>query len=516
MATSYDEVAYTSHSYPDTQIAHQYIVGRVLGLAPCDIHKARVLELGCASGGNLVPMAAAYPGSVFLGIDQSERQIAVGRQLIAEAGLKNAKIEAMSILDFPAEMGEFDYIVCHGVFSWVAKPVQDAILGIIQRHLSESGLAVVSYNTLPGWNAVRSVRDMMLYHAKFFAEPERKVKEARSLLKFMRDSTATTGGPYGTVLDTEQKLLARQGDYYLYHDHLEEVNDQFYLYEFMERAAACDLSYVGDSDLPSMFLGNMSKEVVSVLGATNDQIRQEQYMDFVRNRRFRKTILCRRGQKTSLSITPDRLEPFYLRALIKPTPDNPVDLSGIHVFKGPGDFNLTTRTPETTAVVRNFVESTATGPVRECDLVATFRSRHPEYAVDRMLAAFREFSVRLLFAGAISLSVDPWLTVTVAGERPKALALARHQVRLGLPVTNERRETVGLEPVARLFLGQLDGSRTKPELALWISKQIAGGALKIQSVTPGAVVSEQEHGQIANGILDMLLKQVAGMALLEA
>jgi cyclopropane fatty-acyl-phospholipid synthase-like methyltransferase len=109
--TPYDSVPYGVASYSDTHIARLHMIGRLLGMEPPDFRRARVLELGCAAGGNLLPMADQYRASDFTGIDLSPVQIRQGRELIAELGLSNVALRAESIVDFPASAGKFDYII---------------------------------------------------------------------------------------------------------------------------------------------------------------------------------------------------------------------------------------------------------------------------------------------------------------------------------------------------------------------------------------------------------------------
>src|SRR5262245_26957983 len=77
--TQYDLVPDESHPHATTHIEHLYTLGRLFGMAPPDFRRARVLELGSAAGGNLVPMALGCPDGRFLGIDLSGREIEQGR-----------------------------------------------------------------------------------------------------------------------------------------------------------------------------------------------------------------------------------------------------------------------------------------------------------------------------------------------------------------------------------------------------------------------------------------------------
>src|SRR4051794_35074498 len=110
---------YESVPFPQTQPARLAAVAHVFSLAAPSPRTARVLELGCASGGNLIPLAAHYPEGEFVGVDLSQRQIDEGKARIERLGLKNIRLRQMSLMDLKPKDGTFDYIICHGVYSWV-------------------------------------------------------------------------------------------------------------------------------------------------------------------------------------------------------------------------------------------------------------------------------------------------------------------------------------------------------------------------------------------------------------
>lgn len=151
-STSYDEIPYSDNCFPYTHPDHLATVATFHGLTPPPVRNCRVLELGCARGGNIIPMALGLPEGRFLGIDLSSRQIAEGRSIIEKLGLQNIDLQTLGITDIGENSGLFDYIVCHGVYSWVPDQVRDKILAICSENLAPSGVAYVSYNTYPGWH----------------------------------------------------------------------------------------------------------------------------------------------------------------------------------------------------------------------------------------------------------------------------------------------------------------------------------------------------------------------------
>ena len=118
----------------------------MFGMETPPLSHCRVLELGCAAGWNLIPQAVDYSESRFVGVDLSQRQIDEGHSMVQSLGLDNIELRQASILDVDRSWGEFDYIICHGVYSWVDAEVRDKILAICKENLSPNGVAYVSYN----------------------------------------------------------------------------------------------------------------------------------------------------------------------------------------------------------------------------------------------------------------------------------------------------------------------------------------------------------------------------------
>lgn len=141
----------------------QKTVLQLLGYVTPELKKARVLEIGCSFGGNIIPFAIAHPDAEVIGIDLSEIQIKEGNNIIKYLGLENIQLHHKNIMNFEEDYGKFDYIICHGVFSWVTDEVQNKILEVIKNHLSENGSAIISYNTYPGWKHIDILRDIMKF-----------------------------------------------------------------------------------------------------------------------------------------------------------------------------------------------------------------------------------------------------------------------------------------------------------------------------------------------------------------
>jgi 2-polyprenyl-3-methyl-5-hydroxy-6-metoxy-1,4-benzoquinol methylase len=190
IGAAYDETPYVSTAFPQTHPDKLCAMARLFGLDAPAPARARVLELGCADGTNLLPMAQHAPGARFLGLDASAKQVESAQAAIAKCGLGNVEIRQQDLLEFAASEGKFDYIIAHGLFSWVPAKVREKVLSICRDHLSDNGVAFVSYNALPGWGMRTPLREMMLFHTQAISDPKAKVDKARALIAFLADATA--------------------------------------------------------------------------------------------------------------------------------------------------------------------------------------------------------------------------------------------------------------------------------------------------------------------------------------
>lgn len=336
LRSSYDEVPYRSLPLRQTHLDHLATVASLFGFAATSIERCRVLEIGCAAGGNLIPMAASYPGSEFVGIDFSPVQIGQGAADVEALGLRNIRLLAMDVMDFDASFGAFDYIIAHGIYSWVPQNVQNRILALCASQLTASGIAIISYNTLPGWRMLAIVRDAMRYQTRGIGDPKARVAQARATLAFLSESVAGDDSAYGRLLRMAAENLRQKPDYYVLHEYLEETNEPLYFHEFIERAERHHLRYLGEADLKLMLSTGLSATTTQTLNRiATDLLGREQVLDFLRNRTFRQTMLIRDGPPLDRKVSPERVKSLWIAAPLRPS--NPP--SGVHSDK-PQGFSL--------------------------------------------------------------------------------------------------------------------------------------------------------------------------------
>ena len=513
----YDSVPYESYVYSQTQPENLYTIAALFGLEPAKIEKARVLELGCAGGGNLIPFALAYPKSECVGVDLSGEQIAQADKQKNDLKIKNIQFQQADLTKLGKDIGKFDYIICHGVFSWVPQKVRDTIFEICRDHLSDNGLAVISYNVLPGWSAVKSLRDMMMYHTKGFKTPAEQIKESRALLTFLL-ANAPGNESYRQTIERELKILNTTNDSYLYHEHLELENQQFYLHEFVDMATKKDLSYVGDTALTTMYIGNFNKKVQETLSQIKDVVKQEQYIDFLVNRRFRHSILTKKQNtpKIQRNLKPDCIFDYHIQALYS-AGENTIDKDGKIKFKKIGTAEeFSTHDLITSKLFLKLAEM-GQQPVKLDDVIKTVLKEEKSKDEAGARAIFAKSGLMLMLQGYIALHVNPLNCVTEVSKKPATTSLVRYQASQKdcTRVTTQNRQSISIDPYTRQLLLLLDGKNDLAAMVKKLKDIVKAGDLHINKDNK-PVTDEKEMNAILEQHTEATLKKLARLTLLEA
>jgi methyltransferase-like protein/cyclopropane fatty-acyl-phospholipid synthase-like methyltransferase len=502
--TSYDAVPYDDLAFAQTHPDHLAALARLFGLQPPPVATCRALELGCASGANLIPMAFNMPGAEFVGVDLSQWQIDRGLETIRAVGMGNITLQHGSILDVTPQSGLFDYIICHGVFSWVESHVQDAILRIATQNLAPAGVAYISYNTYPGWHMREMVRHMMRYHTAQFDQPAEQIEQARALLTFLV-SASDDSGPYGQLLMREAERLGHASDSYLYHEHLEQTNTPFYFHQFIERAERAGLLYLSEASVTDMLTSHFPPDVAETLDRISpDILHLEQYMDFVRNRLFRQTLLVHKAQRPQRALTPAFLHGLLVSSAA--TPDTlPVDLGAKSVVtfragRQRADVSLTATKAAFTILMERWPEAVDVDTL--CKLAM---DRAAPHLGDTTPEEARRGIMGDLFGGVMYGMVNvhtvaPNCTNTPS-ERPQAHPVAAYQAARTTRVVNAHHQIVELEPLALEVLKLADGKRTTGEILGALLARMASGGIVVED--DGQRVTSPEA---ARGILTRRLE----------
>ena len=317
--TIYSELGYKSMPFPYTTPATLEAYAALVGISAPNPKSARVLELGATYGGNIISQALFNPDATFVGIELSQEQIEKGNEVIANAGLTNVSLIQSDIASIGSEIGTFDYIIAHGVYSWVDDGVKDALLRLIDEHLAEDGIAYISYNTYPGWHTMDEVRQLMMFSNRDKTQFNHKEKVLHG--KTIGSIVGSQILKYDNLKERNSKFLGalrsvlQKDEYYVGHDHLEPNNDPVYFYQFNDHLGAHNLAYLCDADLTLSMVRSFDADIADTLDklALNDHVAQEQYLDFMLDTTFRKSIICK--AKHAESVTYDMGNPELVNSV---------------------------------------------------------------------------------------------------------------------------------------------------------------------------------------------------------
>ena len=299
---SYDELTYKSAAFAQSSPYKLEACATLLGINPPPCKNAKVLEIGCSFGGNLIPFAVNNKDARVVGIDLSGEQIRRGKEIVKEIGLSNLELIHGDICEFKSDE-KFDYIIAHGVFSWVPDFVKDAILRVVRENLSQNGVAFISYNVYPGWKVKDILRDLMLLAAKDKDSTEERLKAAKEALLVYKEVLLKIDNeefekfmPIKSLITWIDDILSKD-DFYVVHEFLEDINDPFYFKDFCEKIDKFDLAYLCDIDMKDVFVPDFGNALVDDFKNVHfaDRIQSEQFLDILNMKLFRQSLIVHKN-----------------------------------------------------------------------------------------------------------------------------------------------------------------------------------------------------------------------------
>jgi methyltransferase-like protein/2-polyprenyl-3-methyl-5-hydroxy-6-metoxy-1,4-benzoquinol methylase len=499
-------LTYPPCSYSDTHIGRLGAIGRLFNLQTADPANARVLELGCSSGINLLAMAQLFPSSEFIGIDNDKRQIDLANQALEATGLSNVKFLNQNILKISENLGAFDFIIARGIYSWVPANVKDAIFRISSENLKPNGIAYISYNCLPGWRMRGALRDMMLMHTASISNIPEKVAQSKALIKFLAES-CFEDTPYGKYLRQELDLLNKMDDCYIVQDFLEVDNDALYFRDFLESAAKYNLAYLGDSDPSTMIVDNLPLQTAETIKSLNiNLIETEQYMDFVRNRMFRSTLLCHSDSLINRNIDP--LKIIELQVSSHVTLNSYDSNSESAVFHNQEGVQFCV-TDAFTATIFAVVANTCYRPrpiktiINECLPILEKNKNFKD--TPSLPSAICQILLKGYFRKMLDFSISNCSVPFLSDDKPEALPLSRWQASNGHRLSASSLRMIQPDPCISKIVTLCDGSRSRKEIGL----DLAQAVIKKEFVL-------KEHNQSINGErLELVIDGIIDGSILE-
>jgi SAM-dependent methyltransferase len=471
---SYDELPYDSLPLPETQPDFLAALAKLHGFDAPDPRRARILELGCAQGGNLIPLAWRWPESECVGVELSRVQATAGTDFVRRLGLSNVRIVHADLAALPAGLGEFDYILAHGVLSWVPPAVQQALFDVCRRHLSPNGLAYVSFNVAAGWQRLQPLRAALLERtAAELPAPERY----RQALRVLADLETEWRDP---LLLKEIAYLKTAAPAYLFHEYLADVNAPM---DFAGFAAALDahgLRYVGEAGprrarveledawglIPESMAGRWADAEIA--------------LDDAFAARFRRAVIARADAPCAQPPRADALDGLAFHADLRCDEEVDLDDELEQTFVNPAGnrFPVTAPALKAALMLLSMRYPAALDYASLRDATRALLAEHGTARFDE--PAFREALFDLAMLHGVAPTVWPGSFADEPGALPQAHDLARAQARsAGWVVSGARHVAVDLDFAGRLLLGALDGSRDIDALAAWMQERLAENGLAL-------------------------------------
>ena len=485
---SYDELPYTCSAMPYAQPNRLATLATLFGMTPPAVATCRVLELGCCDGSNIIATAHQLPQATCWGIDLSAQQIAKGQALIKALGLSNITLKQLDIVEVAEDFGQFDYIIAHGIYSWVSASVQAKIFQICQQHLAPQGVAYISYNTKPGWNIRDTLRDMMRYYTSTLADESKRIEQLKNLLKLIAKTTSAEKSTCNQMISEELTHFTQLPDSFIFKEFLEEEHSPEYFYQFIAKAHSYGLEYLADAFFPTMLVSNFSSAVAEELHIfQNHLINQEQMMDFLRNRRFRHTLLCHQGIPLNRHLSSAVLNDFYIASSLQPVADTAKPLQQFANEQG----SVSTEQPIIQFAL-HYLSQRWPKAVAFTELTAQIKSNRGYSPEVQEQAVLSDALLNCYAKGLIEWYTYPPQLVTTITTYPQASSLARWQAQHSQPVTNQRCEVVTIENgICLRLLPYLDGSHDRTALLKQLNDWVEQGLLTIH-------IKNQETGEVIN------------------
>lgn len=457
---SYDELPYDSLPLPETQPDFLAAVARLHGFDAPDPGRARILELGCAQGGNLIPLAWRWPDAECVGVELSRVQAEAGADFVSRLGLANVRIVHGDLAALPADLGEFDYIIAHGVFSWVPPAVQQALLEVCRRHLAANGVAYISFNVAAGWEKLQPLRQALLARTDSKLPAPERHRQALAVLDAL---AAEWSDP---ALLKEIAYLRTAAPSYLFHEYLAEFNAPLRFSDFATQLAAHALQYVGEAGPRRAVV-----ELEDAWGLTPESMAgrwldAEAALDEAHATRFRRALLARAGAPCARPPRADALDALAFHADLASDEEIDLEQASEQHFVNPAGNAFPVAEPAMKAALMALAAAYP-GALAYADLLAAARHVLAEFGVAAAIdeAAFRESLFRLVVAHGVMPTVSAAAYANAPEARPRAHALARLQAASpGWVVSGARHVAMDLDPAGRALLAMLDGSRTIAEL----------------------------------------------------
>lgn len=484
---SYDDLPYDSLPLPETQPNFLAAIAALHGFAAPDPRRARVLELGCASGGNLIPLAFHYPDAEFVGIELSRVQAEAGAQFIAQLGCANVRIVHADLAALPPDLGTFDYIIAHGVFSWVPPAVQQALLRVCRVYLAPQGLAYISFNVAVGWQKIWPLREALLARTDAALPAPQRVAQARDVLAQLASEWDDP------VLLREIMHLQAAAPSYLFHEFLAEYNTPMSFAEFATHLEQTGLSYVAEAGPRRALVELENTDWLASQAIYARWLDAEVGLDEMLSTRFRRALVSRNDATPAQPPDAARLSQLAFYADLRSDDEIDLNTEVAQDFINAGGNRFSVTHPLLKAALMALSGAyPAALSYDEVRGAAQACMDHFDAQGERDADAFRTALFDLLMLHGVLPTPTRVETAAVYPDPPQAHELARLQAsRAGWMVSGAWQVGLELDAPGRALLAMLDGTHTLPQLTQTMQGVLAEQGVSLDADRIEALVEQQ-------------------------
>ena len=464
----YDEVPYPSFTFPQTHPDRLTTLAKLYGLNTAKAERSRVLELGCGDGTNLISCAYSLPESNFFGIDLSHHHIEMAKASAEYLGLTNIAFRQADVTDvLCSDVGKFDFIIAHGLYSWVPDLVREAILNIYSECLVENGVGYISYNAYPGCHLRQIGFEILHQSTPEVNDPFQRVEAGIANLRMFAEA-AQEDSLVQSILSLEYDQILERTTANIFHDEFSATNQPFYFHEFASKIKEYGFQFLSEADPASTNHAKLNENGRKLLDSVSDDIiRREQYFDFIRLTRFRRTLFCRNTIQLNRDPDPSILGDLLIGSQIRSESENAefTDASPVKFLNSKG-ASVTVNHP-LTKVVLNYLRGQWSRSLTFNELMEeAAKVLGPQNIDIEQRDQTAAFLLHLFKAGMVKLHTFQAPFADSAGPRPKVSDFARWQIENGsqsvITLTGNNLEMEDL--MQRSMIVLLDGTLSRDEL----------------------------------------------------
>lgn len=497
---TYDELPYDSLPLPETQPDFMAAMAVLHGYESPPSGCMRVLELGCASGGNLIPLAFHHPESDFLGIELSRLQAEAGARFVVDLGIENVRVVHGDLATLPVDMGKFDYIIAHGVFSWVPPAIQQALLRVCREHLTPHGLAYISFNVAAGWQNLLPLREKLLASTGAGLPAPRRLAQAVAVLGQLET------GCDDAVLQREIANLKTTAPSYLFHEYLAEDNAPIAFADFVQQLANEDLQYVAEVGPRRAMVELENVGDLAPAAITLRWMDAECALDEVLQTRFRRALISRNDAPQAYPAQSTRLLGLAFYGDLTSEAEIDLDTSCEQEFINAAGNRFSITHPLLKAALMALSAAyPAASSYSKLIQNAQACMTHFEATGSRDESEFRDELFKLVLLHGVQVTLGGRAHPDAVGSPPHAHALARLQAATpGWVVSGVRQVALGLDAPGRALLTMLDGTQSLDQLGKAMQAMLRTGGVDMGVETVSQLIQQKIELFARQGLLQAI------------